>query len=200
MRRAGTALVAAGLVALAAGCAEPVPGAAVAGDAVRITTTTAPADPDSPQARWMNRFCGVGKLLIAAGETNQPPSGTGDAEELRRQFIDTAGRVVGVLDTVLSDLRALLPSPAPEVDPVLTTLVDNFSDARSTIAGARDDVQAADPLTVEVYRVAVDRFGSGMRGFDNALRTIGELELPDELLEAGEAAPNCAGPPPTTTR
>ncbi|OLR91524.1 hypothetical protein [Actinokineospora bangkokensis] len=186
-----------------AGCARSTSGTAVGVEGrTAATSTSAAPEVDADDVRWMDRFCGAGKVLVTAAETMGAPSTSSDPAVLRTEFLDLANRFVGVLDTALGDLRGLLPSPAPEVDPDLEGLVDGLDQARAAIASARDDVQAADPLTVEVYRSAVDRFGTGLRGLNSALTAQDGLDLPDRLVEAGARAKNCsaAASPPTTTR
>ncbi len=196
MSRARGVLVVLAVLGAVAGCAGPM-----AGTPVAATVAGSPsADPNSPEAKWMNRFCGMSKLLITAGDTAQTPVTSSDPAVLKRQFVDTTGRLVGVLDAVLSDLRALRPAPAPQVDPVLGELIDSLSESRTAIGTAKADVEAVEPMTVEVYSAAVDRFGTAMGGLERALRTMNALDLPDELADAGGAARNCADPAPPTTR
>ncbi|GAA3005973.1 hypothetical protein [Actinokineospora diospyrosa] len=171
------------LIALSS-CAVPVVGAPVAVDTPVVAA-------DSPEARWVNRFCGMGKLLVTAGETAQEPITAADPAVLKRQFLDVTGRLVGVLDAALADLRALRPAPAPEVDPLIRDLIESFTEARGAIATARDEVRAATPLTTEVLTSAVQRFGGAVSALDRAARLIKAADLPPSLANATDAAPNC---------
>ena len=188
---------------LAAGCARPTSGTAVAVREVDPTvTTSAPPEADPDDVRWMEKFCGTGKLLVTAAETTQQPTSSSDPAVLKKQFLDTTGRFIGVLDAALADYRSLVPSPAPEIDPNLGKLIDGLAQGRSAVATARDEVTAAEPLTPEVYGSAIDRFGTGLRGFEAALTAVDNIELPDRLRDAAAATENCeqGGAAPPTTR
>ncbi|GAA3055880.1 hypothetical protein [Actinokineospora globicatena] len=171
------------LIALSA-CATPVAGTPVAADVT-------PVAEDSAEARWMNRFCGLGKLLVTAGETAQQPITSSDPVELKRQFLDVTGRLVGVLDAALADLRALRPSPAPEVDPLIRQLTEAFAESRASIATARDDVRAVETLTVEVFSAAAQRLTTALGGLERAVKLLKAAQLPPALVAATDAAPNC---------
>ncbi|WP_424188549.1 hypothetical protein ACOBQX_10370 [Actinokineospora sp. G85] len=202
--RNGIALVAAGLAltgGVLAGCAVPTRGTPVAIEP--LTTTSAPPEVDPDDVRWMERFCGSGRLLITAAETTQQPTTSNDPAVLRKQFLDITDRFVGVLDAALSDLNALVPSPAPEIDPNLRKLVDGMTEARTSLAAAGNAVRAADPLTPEVYRGAIDEFGAGMRGFETAVSAVNNIDLPEHLVDAAGQTRNCTTdgkPAPSTTR
>ncbi|RLK55546.1 hypothetical protein CLV68_5035 [Actinokineospora cianjurensis] len=174
------------LIALSA-CATPVTGVPVAADPTPTTSVSA----DSPEARWMNRFCGMGKLMVTAGETAQEPMTSGDPAVLKKQFLDLTGRLIGVLDAVLADLRALRPAPAREVDPLIRQLTDAFTESRRSIAVARDDVRAVEPLTAEAFSAAAQRLTTALGGFERALKLMQAATLPPRLTDAADAAPNC---------
>ncbi|GLZ41465.1 hypothetical protein [Actinokineospora sp. NBRC 105648] len=199
MSRVQAVLLGCVAVVAVAGCAKPTTGSPVA---VSLTSTTSAGKVDQGSVTWMNRFCGMAKLLVTAGDTAQAPITSSDPAVIKRQFVETTGRLTGVLDAVLSDLRALRPAPAPEIDPVLGELIDNLSEARDAIATAKSDVEASEPITVDVLTAAVDRLSTAMRGFNSALKTMKALELPEELKDAGASARNCSdsAPAPTTTR
>ncbi|WP_156754292.1 hypothetical protein [Actinokineospora pegani] len=204
--RNGIALVAAGLAltgGVLAGCAVPTRGTPVAIEPLTTRTTSAPPEADPDDVRWMERFCGSGRLLITAAETTQQPTTSDDPAVLRKQFLDVTDRFVGVLDAALSDLNALVPSPAPEIDPNLRKLVDGMTEARTSMATARDTVRAADPLTAEAYRGAIDEFGAGMRGFETAVSAVNNIDLPERLVDAAGQTRSCTTdgkPAPPTTR
>jgi hypothetical protein len=178
------------------GCAaavggEPVPGAA---PPPRVTSTAPSIDAGSREAVWMNGFCGVGKLLITAGETAPKPTTSSDPAVLKKEFTDTAGRLVNVLDAALTDLRRLRPAPAGGLDDVIGTVIDHMSAARDTINHAKSTVDATEPLTEPVYSAAVQEFGRGVTDLQQAVDFLKVIKLPDVLLDAAAAAPNCTGP------
>ncbi|WP_018682016.1 hypothetical protein [Actinokineospora enzanensis] len=193
--RAAFVAVAVLCVTALAGCAKPTAGTPVG---VEITSTTRAAG--GPEVAWMNRFCGFGKLLATAGDTAQPPGTSSDPAVLKRQFVEMTGRLGGVLDAALSDLRGLTPAPAPEVDPLIRELISSLTEARDAIGAAKSEVEAADPLTAEVFTSANNRLGTALPALERAGKLLKAADLPPSLSAAASSAPNCGSPTtPTTT-
>ncbi|WP_436501341.1 hypothetical protein [Actinokineospora sp. HUAS TT18] len=180
----GLAVAVACVVVVAAGCATEVSGSAV-------SIPTAEADPNSPEVKWMNRWCGAGKLLTTAGETSPVPTTTSDAAVLKREFLEMTGRLAGVLDAVITDLRALRPAPAPGLDTPISKIIEGLVEARGELGTAHSEVEAADPMTAEAYSSGVKRFGRSMHGLASAQNAMLGIELPDELKDAAQSASNC---------
>ena len=182
----GLTVVVACVAMVSAGCAT-----VVSGSAASAPISTGQADESSPGVRWMNRWCGAGKLLVTAGETNPVPTTTGDAAVLKREFLQMTSRLAGVLDAVLSDLRALRPAPVPGLDSSISKIIEGLVEARGELGTAHDEVEAADPMTVEAYTAGVKRFGRSMNGLATAQNAMNRIDIPDELKDAGQSASNC---------
>jgi hypothetical protein len=69
-----------------------------------------------------------------------------------------------------------------------------MSAARDTINHAKSTVDATEPLTESVYSAAVQEFGRGVTDLQQAVDFLKVIKLPDVLLDAAAAAPNCTGP------
>lgn len=177
------------------GCADTVGGAPLPDPAAPPTSTSGSpqVDPDSREAQWINGFCGVGKLLVTAAETQPQPRTSDDPAALKREFSEITGRLVNVLDAALTDLNRLPPAPVGGMDDVVGTMVEHMTAARDATGHAKSTVDAADPLTVEAYREAIDELGRGVASMQRALDFLRVVDLPDELVDAASAAPNCGG-------
>jgi hypothetical protein len=178
------------------GCAQQVHGDALAGaraPAASTRSSTPKVDPNSREAQWMNGFCGVGKLLVTAAETQPKPQVSSDPTVLKQEFSETVGRLVNVLDAALTDLKRLPTAPVGGLDDVVSTVSGHLTDARNAINHAKSTVDAAAELTPEVYGAAVDEFGRGVTSLQQATDFLKVVDLPDVMDRAATAAPNCSG-------
>ncbi|WP_146108290.1 hypothetical protein V5P93_001818 [Actinokineospora auranticolor] len=156
----------------------------------------------TPEVRWMNRFCTMSKRMINVGDSVQAPTNTTNLTVFRRQFLDMTGRLVGLLDAVLGDLRELKDAPAPAVEPMIKELTKNVTEARDAVGQAKSRMESANPPTEEAYGAAVNRLSEGLPPLQHSVELVGAADLPDELVAAAPFAPTCVeiGATPTTTR
>ena len=164
-----------------------------------VTTTPPPTpavvsdvDPDSPEARYVDRLCTSGDLLVSLSESATTPSVTGDPAVARQEYLASVGRTVNVVDAALADYRVLqADAPTPEVAAGFGLVVDEFTAARASLVEGQAIVEAADPLTVEAYGQGVDRFTDATRNLALAATLVQEIELPPRYQEAGAVAAGC---------
>ncbi|HEU5475523.1 MAG TPA: hypothetical protein VFV67_33185 [Actinophytocola sp.] len=168
------------------GCAVPIEGEPRAG---AVVSSAPEVDPDSREARWMDDYCAFGQYFQ---ELELPePRTTSDPAELKRQISESTGRMVEVLDNGLAKLRKLMPAPAGGVDDVINDLIEHLSTARGSIATAKSTVDNVAELTAETAQAALDSFTRGVTSLQEAVKLLDIIDLPDELKDAAEVAPNC---------
>lgn|GEM_PF-3166085 len=157
------------------------------------TATGSKIDPNGPQARYVDRLCASGNLLVSLADSATAPQPTGDPAIARRDFLSATGRTISVVDAALADYATLRDdAPGADVGTRFGLVVDEFTSARAAFVEAQGDVEASDPLTTDVYSAAVDRFTDGVRNLSPAAQLVQEIELPDEYTDASAVAPSCA--------
>ena len=159
-----------------------------------ITAAPAPtsADPDSPQARYVDRLCASGTLLSALGSTAISPTPGSDPVQLKRDYLAAADRTIGTVQAALPDFTVLRDeAPNGQVKTQFGLIVSEFTKARDAFTAGRAAVAAAQPLTVEAYRTGVKSYLEGTRSIAFAATVVKEIKLPPEYTAASAAAPHC---------
>jgi len=157
-----------------------------------ITAAPAAADPDSPQARYVDRLCASGTLLSALGSTAISPTPGSDPAQLKRDYLAAADRTIGTVQAALPDLTVLRDeAPNGQVKTQFGLIVSEFTKARDAFTAGRAAVAAAQPLTVEAYRTGVNSYLEGTRSIAFAATVVKEIKLPPEYTAASAAAPHC---------
>jgi hypothetical protein len=157
-----------------------------------ITAPPTAADPDSPQARYVDRLCASGTLLTALGSTAISPTPGSDPAQLRRDFLAVADRTIGTVEAALPDLTVLRDeAPNAQVKNQFGLVVSEFTKARDAFTAGRAAVAAAQPLTVEAYRTGVNSYLEGTRSIAFAATVVKEIKLPPEYTAASAAALHC---------
>ena len=127
--------------------------------AASITAAPAAADPDSPQARYVDRLCASGTLLSTLGSTAISPTPGSDPAQLKRDYLAAADRTIGTVQAALPDLTVLRDeAPNGQVKTQFGLIVSEFTKARDAFTAGRAAVAAAQPLTVEAYRTGVNSY------------------------------------------
>jgi hypothetical protein len=153
---------------------------------------TASADPDSPQARYVDRLCASGTLLSALGSTAISPTPGSDPAQLQRDYLAAADRTIGTVQAALPDLTVLRDeAPDGAVKTQFGLIVSEFTKARDAFTAGRKAVAAAQPLTVEAYRTGVNSYLEGTRSIAFAATVVKEVKLPPEYTAASSVAPHC---------
>jgi hypothetical protein len=157
-----------------------------------ITAAPAAADPDSPQARYVDRLCASGTLLSTLGSTAISPTPGSDPAQLKRDYLAAADRTIGTVQAALPDLTVLRDeAPNGQVKTQFGLIVSEFTKARDAFTAGRAAVAAAQPLTVEAYRTGVNSYLEGTRSIAFAATVVKEIKLPPEYTAASAAAPHC---------
>ena len=148
--------------------ATPVPGPQPS-----ITAVPAAADPDSPQARYVDRLCASGTLLSTLGSTAISPTPGSDPVQLKRDYLAAADRTIGTVQAALPDLTVLRDeAPNGQVKTQFGLIVSEFTKACDAFTAGREAVAAAQPLTVEAYRTVAlgvaERAASAKSGVEPA--------------------------------
>ena len=157
-----------------------------------ITAAPAAADPDSPQARYVDRLCASGTLLSALGSTAISPTPGSDPAQLKRDYLAAADRTIGTVQAALPDLTVLRDeAPNGQFKTQFGLIVSEFTKARDAFTAGRAAVAAAQPLTVEAYRTGVNSYLEGTRSIAFAATVVKEIKLPPEYTAASAAAPHC---------
>jgi hypothetical protein len=159
-----------------------------------VTTAAEPvsADPDSPQARYVDRLCASGTLLSALGSTAVSPTPGSDPAQVKRDFLAVADRTIGTVQAALPDLTVLRDeAPNSQVKTQFGLIVSEFAKARDAFTAGRKAVAATEPLTVEAYRTGVNSYLEGTRSLAFAATVVKEIKLPPEYTAASAAAPHC---------
>jgi len=150
------------------------------------------ADPDSPQARYVDRLCASGTLLSTLGSTAISPTPGSDPTQLKRDYLAAADRTIGTVQAALPDLTVLRDeAPNGQVKTQFGLIVSEFTKARDAFTAGRAAVAAAQPLTVEAYRTGVNSYLEGTRSIAFAATVVKEIKLPPEYTAASVAAPHC---------
>ena len=157
-----------------------------------VTTAPVPADPDSPQTRYVDRLCASGTLLTTLGSTAIAPTPGNDPAQLRRDFLAAADRTIGTVEAALPDLTVLRDeAPNDQVKTQFGLVVSEFSQARDAFTVGRKTVAAAEPLTVDAYRNGVNSYLDGTRSLALAATVVKDVKLPPNYTAASAAAPHC---------
>jgi hypothetical protein len=187
------AVVAAGVVTAVTlnGSATPGPGPQPTPQpSIRAAPTS--AEPDSPQARYVDRLCASGTLLSTLGSTAISLTPGSDPAQLRRDYLAAADRTIGTVQAALPDLTVLRDeAPNGQVKTQFGLIVSEFTKARDALTTGREAVAAAQPLTVEAYRTGVNSSLEGTRSIAFAATVVKEIKLPPEYTAASAAAPHC---------
>jgi len=187
------AVVAAGVVTAVTlnGTASPGPGPQPTPQP-SITPAPTSADPNSPQARYVDRLCASGTLLSTLGSTAISPTPGSDPVQLQRDYLAAADRTIGTVQAALPDLTVLRDeAPNGQVKTQFGLIVSEFTKARDAFTTGRKAVAAAQPLTVEAYRTGVNSYLEGTRSIAFAASVVKEVKLPPEYTAASAAAPHC---------
>jgi hypothetical protein len=172
--------------------ATPAPGPAPTPPVVTTAAAPVSADPDSPQARYVDRLCASGTLLTALGSTAISPTPGSDPAQLRRDFLAVADRTIGTVEAALPDLTVLRDeAPNAQVKTQFGLVVSEFTKARDAFTAGRNAVAAAQPLTVDAYRTGVNSYLDGTRNLAFAATVVKEVKLPSDYTAASAAAPHC---------
>jgi hypothetical protein len=182
------AVVVAGVVAAAALTTAPTPPPGPQPTA----SPTAAVDPDSPQARYVDRLCASGTLLTTLGSTAISPTPGNDPARLKRDYLAVADRTIGTVEAALPDFTVLRDdAPTDEVKSGFALVVSEFAKARDAFTAGRKTVAAAEPLTVTAYRAGVDNYLDGTRSLTLAATVVKEIKLPANYTAASGSAPHC---------
>ncbi len=178
------------------GSSSPTTGpTATPGTTPPATTTpvdTSGIDPNGPEARYVNRLCSGGDLLVAISASLAAPEDSTDPVVLRREYLATTERTIGTMDTALADFRVLRDdAPTPEVRTAFGSVVTEFESARASYVAGRAVVEASDPLTPEAYSEGVDHFTDGTRNLALASELTRGIRLPPSYTRANAVAPAC---------
>jgi hypothetical protein len=159
---------------------------------VTAAPVSASADPDSPQARYVDRLCASGTVLSTLGSTAISPTPGSDPVQLKRDYLAAADRTIGTVQAALPDLTVLRDeAPNGQVKTQFRLIVSEFTKARDAFTAGRGAVAAAQPLTVEAYRTGVNSYLEGTRSIAFAATVVKEIKLPPEYTAASAAAPHC---------
>ncbi|MCX6464576.1 MAG: serine/threonine-protein kinase [Pseudonocardiales bacterium] len=187
----GTAL---GVAAANGAFAGPGPTPPTTGPTTPPATSTPAStiDPNSAEARYVDRLCAAGALLVTLGDTSAAPVDSTDPVVLRQEYLATTSRTIGTLDAALADYRVLRDdAPTPEVEAGFASVIEEFTAARDALDEGRAIVEAADPLTPEAYGEGVDRFTDSTRNLALAAQLVPQITLPSSYTAASAVAPSC---------
>ena len=161
----------------------------------RVLTASArpaTADPDSPQARYVDRLCASGTLLSTLGDTAIAPRPGTDPAQLKRDYLAAADRTIGTVEAALPDLTVLRDeAPTPQIRGQFGLIVAEFDKARDAFTTGRGRVAAAEPLTVAAYTAGVDSYLDGTRSLALAATLVKGVTLPSTYTAASATAPHC---------
>ncbi|MEJ3651725.1 serine/threonine-protein kinase [Actinomycetes bacterium KLBMP 9759] len=170
----------------------PAPPPVTATSAATTTPAGPPIDPNSPEAKYVDRLCASGDLLTTLGSSAPNVRSTDDAEIAKRDFLTASDRSIGVVDAATSDFGTLRDdAPNEQVAMQFGLIVREFTSAREAFVDARAQVAQADPMTAEVYAAAVARFTDGVRNLSLAATIVQGITLPPQYTAASAVAPNC---------
>jgi hypothetical protein len=188
-----TAVVVTGVVAaLTRTPAAPTPGPPTVAATAGSAAPTATVDPNSQQARYVDRLCASGTLLSTLGSTAISPTPGSDPAQLKRDFLTVADRTIGTVEAALPDLTVLRDeAPNDEVKSRFGLIVSEFTKARNAFTAGRKAVAAAEPLTVDAYRAGVNSYLDGTRSLALAATVVKEIKLPPSYTAASGSAPHC---------
>jgi hypothetical protein len=176
--------------------ATPDPVATATASAVAQPATaprSAAADPDSPQARYVDRLCASGTLLSTLGDTAIAPRPGDDPVQLKRDFLAAADRTIGTVEAALPDLTVLRDeAPTPQIRGQFGLIVSEFGKARTAFTAGRGRVAAAEPLTVSAYTAGVNSYLDGTRSLALAATLVKGITLPSTYTAASATVPHCA--------
>jgi len=154
--------------------------------------STATVDPNSQQARYVDRLCASGTLLSTLGSTAISPTPGSDPAQLKRDFLTVADRTIGTVEAALPDLTVLRDeAPNDAVKTQFGLIVSEFTKARNAFAAGRKAVAAAEPLTVDAYKAGVNNYLDGTRSLALATTVVKEIKLPPSYTAASGSAPHC---------
>ncbi len=188
-----TAVVITGVVAaLTRTPAAPTPGPPTVVATAGSAAPTATVDPNSQQARYVDRLCASGTLLSTLGSTAISPTPGSDPARLKRDFLTVADRTIGTVEAALPDLTVLRDeAPNDDVKSRFGLIVSEFTKARNAFTAGRTAVAAAEPLTVDADRAGVNSYLDGTRSLALAATVVKEIKLPPSYTAASGSAPHC---------
>jgi Protein kinase domain len=158
-------------------------------------TATSTIDPNSPEARYVDRLCASGDLLTALGNTPQSTVTTGDPAVAKRNFLADLDRSIATTDVLLSTFTTLRDdAPNDQIRAQTGEVVAEFTAARDKYAEARATVAASEPLTITAYRKGNDLFRDGTRNLSLGANLIKSITLPKGYTDASAVAPRCNNP------
>jgi hypothetical protein len=150
-------------------------------------------EPDSPQARYVDRLCASGTLLSALGATAIAPTPGSDPAQLKHDYLAAVDRAIGTVQAGLPDLTVLRDeAPTAPIRAQFGLVVSEFTKARDAFTAGRRRVAAAEPLTVAAYTAGVNSYLDGTRSLALAATVVKGIKLPTNYTAASPSAPHCA--------
>ncbi len=180
------------VVAMMVGTVMTRPGGSAATLAPTTAATAAAIDPNGPEARYVDRLCASGALLTALGDSATSPQPTGDPAVAKRDFLAASDRTIGTVEAALSDFTALRDdAPDDRTHTQFGLITTEFTSAKAAFTDARKQVAASEPLTVAVYKKAMNRYLDGTRNLALAATLVKGISLPSSYTAASAVAPRC---------
>lgn len=190
--------VALGALLLGAGCSTAPPGAttASASSTAAAGGSAAPAGAASGDAvAWTNNVCGA--LTTFTKVASKPPQLDNSSVQASVQSLSTyLGQVTAALDSTITDLKGVGPSPAAGGDEAVAKLSAALTQYRTAFQKAKTNLDQSHPMDSESLQTAL----APIQDIKNLPNPADGLQASPELESAALQAPNCRSfmTPPTT--
>ncbi|GAA2688223.1 hypothetical protein GCM10010428_61860 [Actinosynnema pretiosum subsp. pretiosum] len=184
---------------LTVGCASRVDGNAVSATPTSTAASSASGQPPASSTgrmplemvKWVDRFCGVAKYLIASGSVGSTEAPSGTPAEMKASISGSLGRLGGVLEVAVHDYEQLLPAPNAGTQQAVEVVLKPLKEARDEIVGAKKRLDEAPELTAELMTDVIGTMSGAVSTMVQAVEKINLTSLPSDYQEAAEQAENC---------
>ncbi|WP_440902297.1 hypothetical protein [Actinosynnema sp.] len=184
---------------LTVGCASRVDGSAVSATPASTAGTSASGQPPASSTgrmplemvKWVDRFCGVAKYLIASGSVGTTEAPAGTPAEMKASISGSLGRLAGVLEVAVHDYEQLLPAPNAGTQQAVEVVLKPLKEAKDKIVGAKKRLDEAPELTSELMTDVLGTMSGAMSTMVQAIEKVNLTSLPADYREAAAQAENC---------